>query len=140
MRYFSILRSMKNNVRFEYVPWKNVWFYVVSIVWVHFSHKAEKFWFWKSLRYFMFFDKKGYAVRFEYVPWKNVWFCFISIVWVHFSIKLREFWFWKSRDPFFFRFKIWPDLNMSHEKMSDFVNFHCLGSLITFVIKQKFWF
>ena len=30
-------------VRFEYVPWKNVWFCFISIVWVHFSHKTEKF-------------------------------------------------------------------------------------------------
>ena len=37
--------------RFEYVPWKNVWFCFISIVWVHFSHKTEKFWFWKSLKF-----------------------------------------------------------------------------------------
>ena len=42
-------------VRFEYVPWKNVWFCFISIVWVHFSHKTEKFQFWKSLKYFNIF-------------------------------------------------------------------------------------
>ena len=31
---------------------KNVWFCFISIAWVHFSHKTEKFWFWKSLKYF----------------------------------------------------------------------------------------
>ena len=30
----SILRPMKNDVRFEYVPWKNVWFCFISMVWV----------------------------------------------------------------------------------------------------------
>ena len=42
-------------VRFEYVPWKNVWFCFISIVWVHFSHKTEKFRFWKPLKYFNIF-------------------------------------------------------------------------------------
>ena len=39
----------KYSVRFEYVPWKNVWFCFISIVWVHFSHKTETFRFWRSL-------------------------------------------------------------------------------------------
>ena len=42
-------------VRFEYVPWKNVWFCFISIAWVHFSHKTVKLWFWKSLKYFSVF-------------------------------------------------------------------------------------
>ena len=33
----------RDNFRFEYVPWKNVWFYFISIIWFHFSHKTEKF-------------------------------------------------------------------------------------------------
>ena len=36
----------------EYVPWKNVWFCVISIFWVHFSHKTEQL--WQSLKYFKF--------------------------------------------------------------------------------------
>ena len=32
-------------VWFEFVPWKTFWFYFISIVWVHFSHKTEKFWY-----------------------------------------------------------------------------------------------
>ena len=31
------------DVRFEYVPCKNVLFCFISIVWVHFIHKTEKF-------------------------------------------------------------------------------------------------
>ena len=42
-------------VRFEYILWKNVWFYFISNVWVHFSRKTEKFRFWRSL---IFLDKK----------------------------------------------------------------------------------
>ena len=68
----------------------------LSVVWLHFSHKNEKFRFWKSLKYFIFFDKKGYGVRFEYVPWKNVWFCFIYVLWFHYSHKPEKFRFWKS--------------------------------------------
>ena len=29
-------------VRFEYVLWKNILFSLISIIWVHFSHKTEK--------------------------------------------------------------------------------------------------
>ena len=87
-------------VRFEYVPWKNVWFCFISIVWVHFSHKTEKFRFWKSLKYFNIFDERRYGVRFEYVPWKNVWFYFISIVWSYFSHKTEKFQFERSLKHF----------------------------------------
>ena len=31
------------DVRFADVPWKNVWFCFISIVWFYFSHKTEKF-------------------------------------------------------------------------------------------------
>ena len=44
LKYFSILLPMKNDVKFEYVPWKYVWFCFIYMVWVHFSHKIEKFW------------------------------------------------------------------------------------------------
>ena len=37
-------------VRVEYVPWKNVCFYLFSIVWVYFNHKTEKFRFSKILK------------------------------------------------------------------------------------------
>ena len=81
-------------------PMENVWFCFTSIVWVHFSHKTEKFWFWKSLKQFNVFDKKRYGVRFKYAPWKNVWPCFISNVWVHFTHKTEKFRFWKSLNTF----------------------------------------
>ena len=37
-------------VKFEYVSGKNVWFCFISIVWLHFSHKTEKFGFWSSTK------------------------------------------------------------------------------------------
>ena len=130
MRFFSILGQMKNTVRIEYTPRKNVWFCFSSIVWVRFSHKTEKFQFWKSLRYFnIFWSRKIYSVRFEYAPLKNIWFGFISIVWVYFSHKIQKIWFWKSWKYF----DVVLDLNFSHRKISDFVSFPLLG--FTLVIK-----
>ena len=35
LKYFSNLFPMKNDVRFEYVQWQNVW-------WVYFNHTTEK--------------------------------------------------------------------------------------------------
>ena len=52
---WNTLWSMKNDARFEFVPWKNIWFCFVFIARVHFGHKTAKFWFWKSLKYFNFF-------------------------------------------------------------------------------------
>ena len=57
----------KNDVKFEYVLWKNVWFCFIFIAWVHFSHKTEKFCFWKSLKCFDIFWLKKNDVRFDYV-------------------------------------------------------------------------
>ena len=50
-----ILWPVKEDARFEYVPWKNVCFCFISIAWVHFIHKTKKFWFWKSLKCFNIF-------------------------------------------------------------------------------------
>ena len=133
VKYSSILRPMKNNFRFEYVPWKNLWFCFIAIVWVLFSHRTKKFRFWKSLKYF-----KRYGVIFEYFPWKNGWFCFSSIIWVHFSHKSEKVRFWNSLkyfNIFWWKKEMVADLNMSHWKMSDFVSFPLLG--FTLVIKLR---
>ena len=71
----SILWTKKNNVRFEYVLRRNVWFCFISIVWVHCSHRTKKFWFWKSLRYFNIFWLK---------KWCQIW------LFRNFSRKLRN--------------------------------------------------
>ena len=52
---FNIFRLKKYDVRFEYAPWKNVWFCFISIVLVHFNHKTENFDFknhWNTLIFF----------------------------------------------------------------------------------------
>ena len=77
---------MKKDVRSEYTPRKNVWFYFTSIVSVHFSHKTEKFWFWESLNF-------KNDVRFEYVLSNSVWFDLNFIVWVEFWQKVEKYGF-----------------------------------------------
>ena len=105
--------KQRHSVRFEYVPWKNVYFCFVSIVWVHFSHKIEKFWFWKPLKYCNVFWSKRYGFRFKYVPLKDVWFCFISILWVQFSHKAEKFWLWRSLKYFTnFWFEKWCQIRL----------------------------
>ena len=37
-----ILTKIIYDGRFEYVPWKYVWFCFISILWVHVTHKTEK--------------------------------------------------------------------------------------------------
>ena len=116
------LWPMKNDIRFEYVPLKNVLFCFISIIWIHFSLKTEKFRFtkrhWNAL---IIFDKKRYDVRFEYVPWKNVWFCFICIVWVHFSHRTEKLQFWKLLKYFLIKNKLISDLNLSCQILFDLV-------------------
>ena len=61
---FYCFATSEKDVRFKHVPWKSVWFRFISIVWVHFSHKTEKFWFWKSLKdILMFFNINIFQFR-----------------------------------------------------------------------------
>ena len=103
MKYFSILEPIKNDVRFEYFPWKNTWFcFMLFLFGFNLILKLRNFDFESHSNTLIFFDKKWYDVRFGYVPWKNVWFCFISVVWVHFRRKTKSFWFWKPLKYFYF--------------------------------------
>ena len=96
MKYFSILRPMKYDVRFEYVPWKIVWFCCIFIVWVHFSNKTEKFRFWKSLKYF--------HISWLEKIWGQIWLCLMEKCLILFRFHwldscshiTEEFRFWKS--------------------------------------------
>ena len=90
--YILVMPSVKNDIRFKYAPWKNVWLCFVCIVW---AIKLRNFDFISHWNTLIFFDKR-IDFRFEYVQWKTVWFCFLSIVWAHFSFKTYKFWFWKS--------------------------------------------
>ena len=49
------LDRKRYGVRFEYVPWKNVWFCFISVAWVYFSHKTKKIRFWRWLKHFNYF-------------------------------------------------------------------------------------
>ena len=91
LKYFSISRPMKNNVRFEYVPWKISASVLFSLFGFSLVIKLRNINFDSHWNTLIYFDKKRYVVRFEYVPWKTVWFCLISIVWVHFSHKTWKF-------------------------------------------------
>ena len=130
MKYFSILWLMKNNVRFACVLYKNIWFCFISIIWVHFSHKTEKNWFWKSLKYLykkiQFFWKKGYDVRFEYVPWKIVLLPLFGFTLV---IKIRNFDFESHWDAYFIK-KMMSDLNIPCQAVSDWFKLCCLSRIL----------
>ena len=69
-------------VRFEYVPWKNVWFCFISNVWLHFSHETEKFDFKGHWNTSIFSIKNN--VRFDYALSSSVWFGLSFVVWVKF--------------------------------------------------------
>ena len=71
--HWNTLIFLWYSVKLEYAPWEDVWFCFISIIWVQFSHKTEKFRFWKSLRYFNIMRWKN-DVRFDYVLSNNVWF------------------------------------------------------------------
>ena len=134
------IRPVKNNVRFEYVPWKSVWFCFTSTLWVHFSHKTEKFLFWKALKNFNSFFFFKYGVRHQYVPWKMSDFFSFSLFGFTLVIKLRNFDFeshWKTLIVFFFLNMV-SDINISHEKCLIFFIFIVW---VHFSHKtEKFWF
>ena len=85
LKYFSILRPMKNDVRFEYVPWKNVWFYFTCIGLLGFTLdiKLKNFDFESHWHTFMSFDQKD-DIRFEYFLSNSVWIGLNFIVWVQY--------------------------------------------------------
>ena len=109
--YFIIFWQKRYGVSFEYVPWKNVQFiFVISIVWVHFSHKIDKFWLWRSLKYFNIFDKKGMMSDFNMLH-RKISDVFFSLPLFGFTlINKQKFWFWKLLKGFisyFFLIKKW---------------------------------
>ena len=91
-----------NGIRFEYVPWKNVWLCSISLFGFKIVIKLRNFDFESHWNTLIFFDKNIYDIRFEYIPWKNIWFCFICIVWVYFIHKTENRQFWKSLKYFKF--------------------------------------
>ena len=96
MKCLSILLQAMKKYVIWICPMERVWFCFISVFCVHFSHKIEKFWFWK-LTYFFFWQNN---MR------RQIWIClngkisyFVSFpffVCVHFSHKTEKFTFWKS--------------------------------------------
>ena len=74
------------------VPWKNVWYCFIHVVWVHFSHKTEKFWFWEWLKYFNTFLIKKDIVSDLNMPHGKMSY-FVSFLLFAFTVvtKLRNF-------------------------------------------------
>ena len=93
VQFPSILWPIKNDVRFEYFPWKMSDFVSFLLFLCTFAIKLRNFDFESHWNTLIFFDRKTYDVRFEYVHGS---FCFILSVWVDFSHTTQKFWFWKS--------------------------------------------
>ena len=82
------------DVRFEYAPWKKVWFCFFSIVWIQFSHKTQKFRFWKSLKYFSFPKSKWYQLWICPVKQCLIWFkllCLSRILAIRWEMRILNF-------------------------------------------------
>ena len=73
---------MKHDVRFEYVPWKNVWFCFTSIGQFTSVIKLRNFDFESHWNTLIFLSKNNF--RFEYVLPNSVWFGLSFVVWVKF--------------------------------------------------------
>ena len=69
--------KQRYGVRFEYVPWKNVWFCFISNVCLHFSHETEKFDFKGHWNTSIFSDKK----------WCQIWLCPIKQCFIWFKLR-----------------------------------------------------
>ena len=124
----------------------SVWFYFTLLVCDHFCNEIGRCQLQKSLKYFSILLPMKSNVRFEYVRWKTVWFCFISIVWVQFSLKTEKFKFWKSLkyfNNFLTKKYTTSDLNMFHEKSSDFVSFPLFGFALVIKLRdfdfESYW-
>ena len=58
LKYFSILQPMKDDVKFEYVPWKNVLFCFLCIAWVQLGYGTKNFDFEMDSNTLIFFEQK----------------------------------------------------------------------------------
>ena len=92
LKYIEKSFHKKYGVGLDYVLWKNVWFCFISIVQVHFSHKTQKFRFWKSLKYFNIFWWKKDIVSYLTISHGKIsdfiWFPLFGFILI---IKLKSF-------------------------------------------------
>ena len=91
MKYFSILRPKKNDVRFEYSPWKNVWFCFISIVWFTLVIKLRNFDFKNHWNTLIFLIKKDMASDLNMSYGKMSDFVLFPLLTFTLVIKLKNF-------------------------------------------------
>ena len=130
MKCFSILRPMKNYVRFEYVPWKICDFVSLPLFVFSLVIKLKNIDFESLWNTLILFDKK------IYVLWKKISdLVSLSLFGFTLVIKLKKLDFkshWNI--SIFFNEKYMTSyLNMSQEKISDFVSFPLLDSILNFI-------
>ena len=134
----TLICFYKKRVRFEYVPWKNVWFCFIYIVWVHFIHKIENF---RCLKYWntlINFDKKDMVSDLNMSYGKMSDFVLFPLFWSSLVIKRRKSDFeshWNTLIYFDIKINMLSDLNLPHGKMSDFVSFPLFR--FTLVVKLR---
>ena len=107
-KHFSILGPVENDVRFELIPWKNVRFYFISIVWVHLARKLKNFNFESHWNTLIFIEKKKI--------WRQIWIypmekCLIlfrfHFLGLNLLVKLRNFDFESHWNTSFYLKKKW---------------------------------
>ena len=125
MKYFSILRPLKNGFRFEYLARKNVWFCFISLASVHSSHKTEKCQTWVSLKYF---DKKEMATDLDMHYGKIIDFISLPLCGLNLVIKLRNLGFGSN----------WRDFNIFWSK-TDFRFEYFLSNSVWFGLSFVVW-
>ena len=84
MKYFSILQPIKDNVRLEYVPSKNVWLWFIPMAWVDFFIKLRNFDFESHWDTLICFNKEKLAdlnmsntKMFDFVPFSSFGFTLV---------------------------------------------------------------
>ena len=119
-----ILWPIKNGVRFEYIPWKNTWFCLISIVWVQCYKKTEIFDFESHWNIFVFFDKKHIVSDLNISHRKASDFVSLPLFGFTILIKLTNFDSENCSNALvhFNKKDILSDLNTQNGKLSDFVS------------------
>ena len=129
MKYFSISRGTKNDVRFGYNPWKIYDFVSVPLFDLTLIIKLRDFDFESHWNTLIFFWKKNMLRQSWICPMEKSLIFFIFIVRVQFSHKTDRFWFWKSLKYFnSFWSKRWGQIEICPVKQClIWFNFRCLS-------------
>ena len=132
MTCFSTLRPIKNDVRFEYVSRKNVWFCFISNVWVQLVIKLRNFDFESDWNALVFFDQKNMGSDLNICHGKMSDFVSFLLFGFTLVIKLRNFEFENHWNTLIFcNKKMMSDLDMPYQTVSDLVK--------AFLFVLNFW-